>query len=141
LYNQNYKEFDSAENLPEEWDEKIGDNIYMRRDFLAFLEKTAPHSQKYYIFYGSGGKPDTIFLTYKNKNLNLGMLTNRIIIVDMTLVYIPIWVKRTGIVFGPERKNDALKFIRRMKGFKIILHCPDNDGMHDCPPINFNPYI
>ena len=125
MYNSDYKRYDTASGLPPEWDGLTGDNPYMRREFLVFLEKEIPCGQAYYIFYGTDGAPDTIFATLRNKKFNIGMLTKRKLIADMTLVYFPVWVKRPGIILGKERAADALKFIKKTKGFKMLLCIPD----------------
>jgi len=118
--NPNIKIFDKAQDLPPEWDERAGNNPYLHRNFLVFLEKEFPQQQKYYIFYNSKNQPDTIFTTFKNKNLNLGLLTKRKLIVDATMVAVPIWVKRPGMVIGDETQKNALDYIKKLKGCKFI---------------------
>jgi transcriptional regulator with XRE-family HTH domain len=125
MYLDNCKIFDTALNLPAEWDSLAGDNPYMRRDFLAFIEKTIPCGQKYYIFYGSNCLPDTVFVTYQNNKFNLGMLTKRKLHRKIELVYFPIWVKRSSIIFGNKRASDALKYIKKIRGFKLLLCLTD----------------
>jgi len=127
-YNEKIKIFDKAVELPYEWDELTGDNPYLTRDFLVFLEKEFPQGQKYYIFYNSNNKPDTIFTTFRNKALNLGLLTKRKLLVDATMVAVPIWVKRPGIVLGKERAADALLYIKKFKGCKFI-QCIENSDI------------
>ena len=124
MYNENYKIFISAGDIPAEWDGLSINNPYMRREFLSFLETEIPCEQKYYIFYGSTGFPDTVFVTYHDKTFDLGMLTAKRRIVDMTMVYMPVWVKRPGIIFGRERFDDALKYIKKIKGYKFINCIP-----------------
>ena len=42
------KQFDSITKVPDEWDTIIGDNLYLSKDFLAFMEGIDKCDQKYY---------------------------------------------------------------------------------------------
>jgi len=43
------KKFDSITLVPDEWDSIIGDNIYLSKEFLAFMERIDKCEQKYYM--------------------------------------------------------------------------------------------
>jgi len=112
--------FVSATDIPREWDDAIGDNIYLKRDFLSFMERVNACRQRYYMIRGNGD-PDTVFVTYVLGGYNLAMFTRFRLLVEMTFVYVPLSVTRPGIAFG-ERLGEALDFIKKIKGYKIILN-------------------
>lgn len=66
-------DYDSITKVPLEWDKIIGDNIYLSIGFLSFMEQIDKCQQHYYMIYDDD-KLDTIFMTYKRDNYNLGML-------------------------------------------------------------------
>lgn len=92
----------------------------MRRNFLLFLENAIPRGQRYYIFYNTDNFPDTVFLAFRNETFDLGMLTYKRRINETTMICLPIWVKRPGIIFGKERALDALRFIKKISGLKYL---------------------
>lgn len=59
-----------AHRLPEAWDRLAGDNPYLKRAFLAFIEETeADYQPRYYMLYDhSGEKPlTTRFRVFKEE--------------------------------------------------------------------------
>ena len=48
------KNYDSASELPAEWDSVIGDNLYLSREFVSFMESVDKCGQKYYMLYDDG---------------------------------------------------------------------------------------
>lgn len=40
-------EFKNAVDIPEEWDDLTGSNIYLKKSFLAFMENVNPCKQRY----------------------------------------------------------------------------------------------
>ena len=46
------KKYNNALDLPADWDEVAKDNIYLKRDFLRFIESTEKgFLPKYYLFF------------------------------------------------------------------------------------------
>lgn len=116
--------YDSVSELPNEWDSVVGDNIYLTRKFLAFMETADREKKAYYGVYDSSGKLDTVFETIERKGYNLGMFTRLNFKIKITMVYVPLSVTRPGIEYG-ECLEEAAEFIRGIKGYKIFLNLPD----------------
>ena len=115
-----------AELLPAEWDEVTRDNIYLQRNFLAFIEKSE-HDYKpvYYLFY-DGERLDSVFVSHRRKGYNLGMFTKTDIKIKVTLIYLPMCVTASGLVTG-KLKDLVFDTIRSFKGYKMILNLQDGD--------------
>ncbi len=115
-----------AELLPAEWDEVTRDNIYLQRNFLAFIEKSE-HDYKpvYYLFY-DGERLDSVFVSHRRKGYNLGMFTKKDIKIKVTLIYLPMCVTASGLVTG-RLKDLVFDTIRSIKGYKMILNLQGGD--------------
>lgn len=115
-----------AELLPAEWDEVTRDNIYLQRNFLAFIEKSErDYEPVYYLFY-DGERLDSVFVSHTRKGYNLGMFTKIDIKIKVTLIYLPMCVTASGLVTG-KLKELVFETIRRIKGYKMILNLPGGD--------------
>jgi len=115
-----------AAELPAEWDEVVGDNLYLRRDFLAFMETCEDCRQRYHLVWDAAGRLDTVFMTYVRDHYNLAMFTPRRYEVTMTFVYVPLSVTRPGIAWGSCR-DEALAYIRGIRGYSMLLNLPPGD--------------
>lgn len=115
--------YDRIQQAPNEWDSVVGDNIYMTKRFLAFMESVDNCCQRYYSIF-KDGRLDTVFMTYERKHYNLGMFTKINLYQDMTFVYVPLSVTRPGIVYN-QCLNQALDYIKKIKGPKILLNLED----------------
>ncbi len=116
------KEYKACE-LPDEWDSVIGDNVYLSRGFINFMESADDSVKKYYAVL-IDGKIDTVFTTQERRGYNLAMFTKRDFKVKMTLVYVPLSVTRAGIAYK-EGLVEAMEFVRKLPGYKIFLNLPD----------------
>lgn len=115
----------AAARLPRDWDRLAGDNPYLKRDFLAFVEGTEKDFHPtYHLFYTEAGEPDSLFVSFPRKGYNLGMFSPVNLPIPVTLVYLPMCVTRSGIVLG-RRREEVLAYIRAMPGFKMVLNLPD----------------
>lgn len=117
------KRFDSASVLPDAWDSIIGDNLYLSKNFLSFMESVDQCEQKYYMLYDDGVL-DTVFMTYVRKKYNLAMFTRFYLYQKMTMVYVPLSVTRPGIAYG-KHLGEVFDFLKTLKGPKIILNIGD----------------
>ena len=115
-----------AADLPAEWDDVVGDNVYLRRDFLAFMESCDDCGQRYHLVRDAAGRLDTVFMTYLRRGYNLSMFTPFDYRVTMTFVYVPLSVTRPGIAWGSCR-DEALAYIRGLRGYTLILNLPEGD--------------
>lgn len=111
-------------DIPKEWDNLIGDNLYMSLDFLKFLEDVEDYNQAYYALFDDEGKMDTIFMSFILPEYNLAMFTNFNLVQKMTMIYVPLSVTRPGIIYG-KHLNEALEYIKKIKGPKMILNLGD----------------
>lgn len=115
--------YDCVDSLPQEWDSVVGDNIYLTRAFLAFME-TADDSRKTYYGVFCDGKLDTVFETIERRGYNLAMFTKHDFKIKIAMIYVPLSVTRAGIAYGT-CLDEAVAFIRKLPGYKIFLNLPD----------------
>jgi len=116
--------YESARDLPLEWDALTGENFYLKRAFLSYIEEVDKCQQKYYIFRKKTGAIDTILMVYIRNNYNLTMFTPIKISLKMTFIYVPLSVTRPGIIWGEETKEEVADFLRKIKGYKLLLNLP-----------------
>lgn len=116
--------YHSIHDVPKEWDNLCGDNPYLYRNFLAFMEEIDPCKQKYHVIRDETGQIDTIFMTYERSNYNLAMFTRFNLKLNITMIYVPLSVTREGMVLGKMR-HLALDYIKKIKGYKIVLNSPE----------------
>lgn len=115
--------YECADDLPAEWDLIVGDNIYLTREFISFMEGTDDHIKKYYGVF-CGEKLDTVFETVEFDDFNLSMFSGRDKFVKITLVYVPLSVTQAGIAYN-ECLAEAAEFVRKIPGYKMFLNMPD----------------
>ncbi len=112
----------SAEDLPPDWENNIGDNLYLKKSFLGFIEQVDSCEKSYYVFRNSQGRVDTQFLISKTIDNNLAMFTPFNLPVTVNAVYFPFTVSKPGGVFGYEATEDVSGFLKDLKGFKLIVN-------------------
>lgn len=115
--------YQSAAELPPEWDDAVRGNIYLTREFISFMESADDNKKCYYAVYRDG-KIDTVFETVEQPEFNLGVFTGKQRKIKATLVYVPLSVTRAGISYG-KCLTEATEFIRKIRGYKLILNLPD----------------
>lgn len=79
----------SAKSLPKDWEDNIGNNPYLKKDFLEFIEKIDNSEKSYYVFRNPQGKIDTQFLISKTVDNDIAMFTPFKIPVVLNSVYYP----------------------------------------------------
>ena len=116
-----------AHRLPEAWDLLAGDNPYLKRDFLSFIERTeADYQPRYYMLYAHSGELDSYFIAHRRRGYNLGMFSPVNLPITVTLIYLPMCVTRSGVVLGSLREA-VFREIQAIKGFKMVLNLPDGE--------------
>lgn len=121
------KTYKSARDLPAEWDNLAADNPYMKRDFLAFIERTErDYTPEYYLFFEENAA-DSCFVTFVNAHFDIAMFTKRHIFRRVHMIYLPMSVTRPSLILGRLRPQ-VLNTIRRMKGYTLVLNMPDGDA-------------
>lgn len=119
------RQFACAGDLPEEWDEGLGDNLYLSRDFLTFLESVDDSPKQYCIFYDPDGRADTKCMLHSRSGYNLTMFSKLRTSITMNFVYFPLSVSRPAMVFGDTSKDEVATFLKGIKGYKMILNAPE----------------
>ena len=117
------KRFDSITEVPHIWDTVIGDNLYLSREFLWFMEKNDACGQQYYMLFDDGVL-DSVFMSYVRKKYNLAMFTKFNLYQKMTMIYVPLSVTRPGIAYG-KHLDKVFDFIKTIKGPKMVLNIGD----------------
>ena len=119
------KKFDSINDVPDIWDSVIGDNIYMSKSFLSFMESIDKCDQHYYMLFDDGAL-DSVFMSYVRKKYNLAMFTKFYLYQKMTMIYVPLSVTRPGIAYG-KHLDKVMDYIKTIKGPKMVLNIEDVD--------------
>ncbi|MBP5193497.1 MAG: GNAT family N-acetyltransferase [Clostridia bacterium] len=119
------KKYRAAE-LPDEWDKVTKGNVYLRREFLGFIENSEKdYNPEYYLFY-DGGRLDSVFVAHERRDYNLGMFTKIDIKIKVKLVYLPMCVTASSMVVG-KLKDLVFDTIRSIRGYKMILNLTETD--------------
>lgn len=122
----NWIEKHRASELPDDWESLIGDNLYLKRDFLSFVERTEKaYKPTYYMLY-DGEKADSCFVAFQQKKYNLAMFAKFNFRITVTMIYLPMSVTRSGIVLGKNQRAVAEK-IKSIKGYKMTLNLYEDD--------------
>lgn len=115
--------YSTIHEVPDTWDSLIGDNLYLSKKFLSFMESVDQCGQTYYMLYDDGVL-DSVFMTYVRKKYNLAMFTKFNLYQKMTMVYVPLSVTRPGIAYN-KRLDAVMDYIKTIKGPKMILNIED----------------
>lgn len=117
----------AAAELPDEWDRLAGENPYLKKNFLRFIERTERDFRPtYYMFYDNA-RLDSCFVAFKMRRFNLGMFARFDFFAPVTMIYLPMSVSRPGMVIG-RLKGEVLEAIRGIKGFTLALNLEDGDA-------------
>ena len=112
--------YETISEVPSEWDSIIGDNIYLSRKFLSFMETVDLCSQKYYMLY-EDDVLEAVFMSYIREKYNLAMFTKFNLYQKMTMIYVPLSVTRPGIAYN-RFLDRVMEYIKTIKGPKMILN-------------------
>lgn len=113
-----------ARELPEAWNKLVGDNLYLRREFLEFLEDVDPCGQRYAWWTDPQGEVDTLCMSYQRRRFNLLMFTPLRVALTATFIYVPLSVTRPGLVSRGGRLADAAAWLTALPGLKVALNLP-----------------
>ena len=120
------KQFTSASDLPEQWDENLSDNLYLRREFLVFLESVDSSEKSYYMFQTPDGKVLAKMMMHTRKGYNLTMFSGLKTSIKMQFVYFPLSVSRPAIVCCEAARDEVAAFLKSIKGYKMILNVTED---------------
>ncbi len=123
--------FSQAVDLPEDWDSNTGDNPYLKKEFLIFLDQVDRSLKSYHLFRDKQGRIDSQFILHVRTGYNLTMFTRFKSSLKMNFIYMPVSVARPGLILGTETANKALDFIKNIRGWKIILNLPESNHLPD----------
>ena len=118
--------FNSARDLPQEWDTFCKENYAMQRSFLIYMEEVNPCNQQYYVFKDEDNKIDSVFMTFKKKKHNIAMFSPISFKLDVTLIYVPLSIANPGIIIGEKTKKEVEQAIKKIKGCKLVLNLKEN---------------
>lgn len=116
----------NAIDLPDDWDRNTGDNPYLKKDFLIFLDQVDQAPKSYYLLRDAHGRIDSQFIHHLRADYNLTMFTRIKSRLKMNFIYMPVSVARPGLILGKNTAAQALDFIKRIKGWKMILNLPEH---------------
>lgn len=130
--------YDKAIDLPDKWDEKVGSNLYLKKDFLIHLEKAQKIDLTYYCFYNNSQIDSLIVL--HNQRFDMNMFTNKKPKYHIfTTIYLPLSISRPSIIIGEETRFEVQKVLHDIKGWSAIINAGENlhiKGFHrgfTCP--------
>lgn len=112
-----------AENLPEFWDEIVGDNPFLKQKCLKLLEALNPCNQTYHLNSDKG-----IALVSYKLNLDLFTFSKYITLkIPITIIGIPMSVSRCSYALvGKDKIDDLCNYVKSLKGFHVILNSTDH---------------
>ena len=116
-----YIEYQSADNLPAEWDLCVNSSPHLLRANLTVLERTNPCSQRYVAFFDQAGSIDSAMVLYKLK-LNLLTYSSLSLPVEVTIVGIPCSVAAPGYMVGEQTRAQLESYVSAIKGLVVILN-------------------
>lgn len=114
-------EYNTVENLPAEWDQRVQSNPHLSRASLGVLERTNPCSQRYVAFLDQAGAIDSAIVLYKLK-LNLLTYSSLRLPVEVTIVGIPCSVAAPGYIAGEQTKAQFESYVSGVKGLVVMLN-------------------
>lgn len=109
-----------AEEIPSQWDQLAGENIFLKKCFLKHLEKVNPCGQTYNLLVESE-QLQAIYVDYRLKLdiFTFSFLTLRI---PVKIMGIPCSVSKQGFSVCPGFEKLLLDHFREKKGAKLILN-------------------
>lgn len=120
--NISMEKYIKVKDLPKDWEDNLGDNLYLKKNFLSLIEKIDNSEKSYYVFRNINGKIDTQFIISKTADNDIAMFTPFKLPVVMHSVYFPFTLSKPGGVFGDESKQEVTSFLKSLKGYKMILN-------------------
>lgn len=116
--------FETINAVPDKWNNLIGDNLYLSKDFLSFIEINDKCNQKYYMIYDDNDELDTIFMSYVREDFDIATFAKFDMVTPTTLIYVPLSVTRPGMI-GNKCIDFAFDYIKKIKGPKMVLNLGD----------------
>lgn len=117
-----FKIYDNAYNLPEIWDEIVGDHPFLKRDALRKLQDVNPCSQRYHLNL----EKKIALVSYKLK-IDLFTFSKYFTFkIPVNIIGVPMSVSKCGYVVGnQDNMDDLTRYIKSLKGFYVILNSQD----------------
>ncbi len=117
-----HKKYESARNLPDGWDEKAGKNIYLKRDFLIFLEEKQKTHMDYYAFFDDD-KIDSVLVCHKSYfDINMFSPGKKPSFKNVNTVYHPVSISRPSVVTGEKTHAEVERILKKLKGWSAIIN-------------------
>ena len=118
-------EFTAATDLPENWDQGLGNNIYLSRSFLRFMEgRSDVEDSRYYMFTDGSGAPDARFMLFTRKKYVITQFTRFSLKAFSRFVFVPLSVARPGVHLGAGSNEHFFDFVRSLKGLRLVFNLP-----------------
>lgn len=121
-----HEHYAKAQDLPADWEDRIGDNLYMRRDFLCFIESVDGYAKSYHVFRDAQGHIDTQLMLHTKHDYNLTMFSKLKTKLTMHFVHFPLSVARPGIIYNENTREAVGAWLRGIKGYKMVLNVDEN---------------
>ncbi len=121
----------SVQDLPTDWEDNIGDNLYLKKNFLEIVEQIGSSEKSYYVFRNSLGQIDSQFLITKTTDNDIAMFTPFKLPVTMHSVYFPFTLSKPACIFGDESKQEVTEFLKSLKGYKMVLNLDESCKLDD----------
>ncbi|WP_089612374.1 GNAT family N-acetyltransferase [Dehalobacterium formicoaceticum] len=113
-------EFNRAQDIPGSWDNLTGANIFLKRAFLAHLEKTNPCQQRYRMLFDAG-MLQALYVVYQLK-LNVFTYRSLPLRIPVLIIGIPCSVAKQGFVVQEGYDQFLADDIHSRKGAHLILN-------------------
>ena len=114
--------YDKIDQVPKDWDELAGSNIFLTRDFLCHLERVNPCCQAYHRLEDYMCRPKAVYVDYTLKLdiFSYSLFSHKI---PLRIMGVPCSVAKPGFSAAPGSENELWQHFQSRKGAKLILNC------------------
>lgn len=126
-------EFTTAADLPASWDQDLGDNIYLHRFFLRFMEgRSDTQESRYLMFTDASGAADTRFMSFVRKKFVITQFFSWFSLKMFSrFVYVPLSVGRPGVHLGRATEDFFWNYVRGLNGMRLVFNLQDGASVTD----------
>lgn len=128
-----YKVYDSITQVPQEWNSLTKDNVYLKIQFLAHLEKTQNQNPKYYMFYDENNRLDSIVYMIYYPAFPFSMNLNSDFTLKMHMLYFPAPLSKPSFFIGKKTQKEVAKVLRKTPGFTMITNVGEDNIFDHLP--------
>jgi hypothetical protein len=122
----NFYEYSDARELPDDWDENLTGNIYLKRQFLGLMEGASDNGKaRYCALRNKSGQLVSRFVLFARPDYIFTQFTDKVLRLKTFFIYVPLSVARPGIALSAEGMEQTFDFIRSLRGMSLVMNLPE----------------